>query len=264
MLPPTLLRRLKRAFTTIALLNDDFGEGGATAFPNLGIEVKVAAGDLIVWQNLERHLPPGATLASVQARRESGEGPRPKALYSCNHLSQHASTHVDPADAHAAFEAGKRRKAAARLAGYAVDEASLEGGGSGVEEEEEEGEEEGEASWVGKLAWQRWYSLHHSGFVGERVPWTQRLGRRHALQPIMSCDPVGAETFRSDMKRSAGKKEGEEPTVSCRVYSHCPFPKDELMKDFGFDVPGPPTNRYGERVQERRGSDKAPKARRAR
>ena len=43
----------ERAFTTLGLLSDSF-EGGATSFPLLGLELRVKAGDLLVWQNLAR------------------------------------------------------------------------------------------------------------------------------------------------------------------------------------------------------------------
>jgi hypothetical protein len=73
----------ERAFTTLALLNDDFGPGGATAFPKLGLSVKVKAGDLIVWQNLERHWDkeePKPTAEATEKAAAAGSGQRKKAM----------------------------------------------------------------------------------------------------------------------------------------------------------------------------------------
>ena len=52
------------------------------------------------------------------------------------------------------------------------------------------------------------------------------------MQPVLTCDPVGAETHTSDFKA------GVDNTVSCRLYSHLPFQLDQMKQMFPARGPG--------------------------
>ena len=47
----------QRAWTAITYLNDDF-EGGATVFPELSISVRLGAGDVLIFRNIDQESRP--------------------------------------------------------------------------------------------------------------------------------------------------------------------------------------------------------------
>ncbi len=62
----------QREWTAIAYLNDDF-EGGATAFPELGLSVRVGAGDLLVFRNSGRDRQPDLRMRHAGEPVTAGE-----------------------------------------------------------------------------------------------------------------------------------------------------------------------------------------------
>jgi prolyl 4-hydroxylase len=62
----------QREWTAIAFLNDDF-EGGATAFPELGLSLRLGAGDLIVFRNSDSAQTPDPRMVHAGEPVTAGE-----------------------------------------------------------------------------------------------------------------------------------------------------------------------------------------------
>lgn len=199
-----------RAFTTLALLSDDF-DGGETIFPELlneaqrnevramvpgnesggkphsttpAYSLRVRAGDLLVWSNVE--------LFSLES---SSYGSRE---YRCSPRMAHAGSQVR------LLENSKPKKP------YTC---SSIAGGSSADSDSDSLPLAGH-----KIVWQRWYSMLEIPFQRERRAWEFKLPTRRPYQPILGCDTVGEASRKHLSELRAGSA-----STSCRLYSEWPY-----------------------------------------
>lgn len=220
---------LDRAFTTLALLSEDF-EGGETTFPELGkalsrataaggggggfggldvnpsFAVRVRAGDLLVWANV------GSSRTQQAAFEDVDDpfglpGPMHRA-YRCSKLMTHSSNPIKPR--HGFRDGGGGDGGRGR-----------EYRDEGQKGENDDGADNGSpgGSLSGhKLAWQRWYAMVEQPFASERRAWTFEVPTRAPFQPILGCDSIGHAAHQHLHEIPPG-----EPSTSCRFYSEWPY-----------------------------------------